>query len=252
MHVGFGADEVLGTAGTQRVQNAQVVIFEADLDKVKMDRRLFAEHGLLPQHQSLRELVGEKAWSPLAQKLAGIMPPPKLDPLQPWVALLQFTMEQYKDAFDRLGHGSAKRQLDAEIRVLAHDAGRALEFLETDDEHIGLFSGVTSDHQVALLRDLIESDQRRDADALLAAYVHGDEKGLEQIVLSETPAPSYQTPVFNERFLFERNVRWMPRIAAACGKGNAVVAVGAAHLFGPRGLRALLANLGFSVQRRRS
>jgi hypothetical protein len=58
-----------------------------------------------------------------------------------------------------------------------------------------------------------------------------------------------RTPAFAEHLLVRRNARWARTLDAPLRRGGAFVAVGAAHLVGPRGLPALLAARGFRVSR---
>ena len=53
----------------------------------------------------------------------------------------------------------------------------------------------------------------------------------------------------NEDMLYARNASWIEPLLALHAKGNAFVAVGAAHLIGKRSVLELLAAKGFKITR---
>ena len=59
----------------------------------------------------------------------------------------------------------------------------------------------------------------------------------------------YAAPGFYEAVLFERNARWLPLIEPQLREGDLFIAVGAAHLFGERGILAELQRRGYTVKR---
>lgn len=70
--------------------------------------------------------------------------------------------------------------------------------------------------------------------------------------IAHTVVTSFDNPAdaaLSHRILVsERNAAWMPRLIAELNAGNAVVAVGAAHLPGSDGLVTLLTNAGYRVK----
>ena len=55
--------------------------------------------------------------------------------------------------------------------------------------------------------------------------------------------------IFLQRVLFDRNVKMAQRLAPLLDKGGVFAAFGALHLYGARGVLALLERQGFKVQR---
>lgn len=114
--------------------------------------------------------------------------------------------------------------------------------------------------QLRIFDSLPESEQRdlleaivTDASALsgngqdlAAAWRRGDMAAIAR----ETEQGLLADPELREALFTGRNLAWRDRIAAAMAKGRKpFVAVGAAHMAGPEGLPALLAEKGFTVTR---
>lgn len=83
---------------------------------------------------------------------------------------------------------------------------------------------------------------------LVRALNSGDYDAIAAIVAA-THASATDAATVHRILIRERNAAWMPRLTAELNKGNAVVAIGAAHLPGTDGLLALLTRAGYRVQR---
>jgi uncharacterized protein YbaP (TraB family) len=102
---------------------------------------------------------------------------------------------------------------------------------------------------VKLLMDAISGNKAKPGDdrALVTAWTRGDIDGLYAILVSA--AGSSGNEVFN-RFLTDRNKRWVGQITQLLATNKDVmVIVGAGHFGGPNGLPALLKKRGIAVER---
>lgn len=75
-------------------------------------------------------------------------------------------------------------------------------------------------------------------------------RGDEQVLLGLVTRPyehAADAELFTRVMIDERNLLWARRLVPILDRGNAVIAVGAAHLPGPRGVITLLRRSGYQV-----
>lgn len=164
-----------------------------------------------------------------------------LDRMKPW-AVMMFLMGP------RQGGGVF---LDMALQARAVLHGKANHALETADEQIAVFNGMSIDDQVVLLRDAI-SETRASDDALeelTRAYLRRDLSGLQTIQDKYKPADARVYDEMMKRLLTERNRNMAERMRVRLKEGNAFIAVGALHLAGDSGVLRLLANAGYRLTR---
>lgn len=123
--------------------------------------------------------------------------------------------------------------------------------LETMDEQIAVFNGLSLADQVVLLRDALRTrDQQDDAvEELAQAYLARDLDAL--VAISEKHGsidPQVQARLM-ERLLVARNRNMAERMRVRLAEGNAFVAVGALHLPGRQGVLQLLSDAGYRLTR---
>lgn len=144
--------------------------------------------------------------------------------------------------------------LDNLLLMEAQRLGKPVEPLETVDEQIAALAEMAEETQLALLRHVAA---RQDEIALAVApltqaYLERDLAGMwraNQEAMGDAPAVAADNAVFIERLLFARNARFAERLAPLVRRGGLFAAFGALHLYGPRGVPALLAQQGFRLTR---
>ena len=149
--------------------------------------------------------------------------------------------------------------LDMLLFQKAAMAGKVTGGLETADEQLAIFEGISEEDQVALLRDTLRqlADARESGenftDQLVESYQSGDLDRLEADVAKMTaPGESELTDRLMERLLDQRNVLMAERMAAkieAAPDQSNFFAVGAAHLYGEKGVISLLEKAGLTLVR---
>jgi hypothetical protein len=108
-----------------------------------------------------------------------------------------------------------------------------------------IFDRLPEEDQAALLVSVTENDPETEA-RLARLWREGD---IEAIA-AETHKGMLADPELREALLLARNRAWEARIASMLQAGTRpFVAVGAAHLAGPDGLPAMLAEQGYEVRR---
>jgi hypothetical protein len=141
--------------------------------------------------------------------------------------------------------------LDMHLYKSALAAGKPVIGLETIDEQLAVFDGLSESDQVALLSDtLAVLDQLPEVhERLLDAYLQRDLAELSR--LGEEYLGGGDSEVgerFKEAALDLRNARMTERMVPLIEKGGHFVAVGALHLPGDAGILARLRAIGFEVR----
>lgn len=166
--------------------------------------------------------------------------------LKPWAVLLKLAEGP------RLpGDGVT---LDAALLAEAKRRRLAIVGLELPDEQISAFDAIPLTTQVALVTFVLEHRETLASDhaAVVAAWLDRDLARLA--ALGEAPGRAYPAiaPHYAElaRHLVEnRSVQMAHRLFLPLRNGRVFVAVGALHLYGKRGLLALLREQGYAVRR---
>lgn len=141
--------------------------------------------------------------------------------------------------------------LDMALQLAATRLGKPTYGLETMQEQIAVFNGMSLDDQVVLLRDTVHNHQlaQNAMEEITQAYLKRDLGAL--LVLSEKfkPRDARVHDAMMERLLLRRNINMAERMRVRLKEGNAFVAVGALHLPGDTGLLQLLSSAGYRVTR---
>jgi uncharacterized protein YbaP (TraB family) len=199
--------------------------------------------GLLPGNETVDGVLSPTTYARVGARAAALgIPVEPLRRFKPWMlALTLVELEWQKAGFDQ-AYG-----LDRHFYDRATADGKAIEGLETLDEQLSLFDGLTRDEQDHLLAESLD-----DADAELSsvtsladAWKRGDLPSVERLVLADMK----DDPELYRRLLVDRNRAWLSRLQALASRpARAFVVVGAAHLVGPDGLLAMLRAAGYSLQ----
>ena len=144
--------------------------------------------------------------------------------------------------------------LDIVLARSAAEQGKPVHQLESLEEQIAVFEGMSEADQVALLGQAVDNYERMPAliGRLVEAYLARDLASLWRIS-EESGGEGVEAKrlraVFAHRLLEERNVRMAERSEARLREGGAFIAVGALHLYGDAGMLSLLEKRGYRVSR---
>jgi len=200
-------------------------------------RMIYSDGRTLPQ------VAGEELFRQVAPLLAALGLPEEVARLfKPWAAMLMIAVPQQQPA----------DMLDATLQRIAVQQGKPVHYLETIDDQVAAFEGMSEPDQVALLAYTVETrDELPGAtEKLLQAYLERDLGRiwqLDQDSVRERPELKPLNDVFARRVLYDRNTHMFERMQQDLKEGNAFIAVGALHLYGEKGLLALLARDGWRV-----
>ena len=227
------------------IDRADIFIFEVPQDEKTIGQlqQLIAAKGYLPAGQSLRQQVRPALRPDYDAALAASgLPPPAVDRMRPWLAGLQIMFAQIaKQNF------SADNGVDKQLAAEATKTGKPIRYLETIEEQFALLApddrALEMDEFEASLKDL--SDVIAKVQPLVTAWSKGDVQALDDMINGELD----QFPAARKALLDDRNQAWLPKIRAMLGeKRTFLIAVGAGHLTGAKGLPALLRHAGYKIE----
>ena len=146
----------------------------------------------------------------------------------------------------RLSLNEDLRFYDIELLKLANDfqlETYSLESIEREAKALHAFP--IKDQVVALLHSIDNFEkQKSEYIKLEAAYTQGD---IDK-VFEYTLHPFENNQLFVDKFYYERNEEWLPKIEKMMTEQDAFIAVGVSHLEGERGLLALLRGKGYTLR----
>jgi uncharacterized protein YbaP (TraB family) len=258
MHIHDPRHDALRDTVAAAVRGADLVLVEATpQEEAEMQAAMAADPGimLITEGPTLIDQLDAATWAQISEALlARQIPPFMAAKFQPWFLMLNLSVPPC--AMPDLAAG--KRGLDHIIMDIAAQAQVPLQPLEPWETLIEVFATGTPAEQIDLLRmGLLPPEIEAEVFvALLDGYFAGrvaEVWELSHIALDYVPGldPAEAEVMFAETealLLTGRNKAWIPVIkAAADGRGQVVVAVGAAHLPGDAGVLRLLEAEGWTV-----
>ncbi len=140
--------------------------------------------------------------------------------------------------------------VDGQLYTRASARSISIKPLETIDEQLAIFGQLPEDQAIAALAEVLNEAEhgRPNEKRLLRAYASGDERALIAVIEAEF-ASSPGARALAEPLLYRRNRQMADRLAPHLSTGGAFVAIGAAHLTGPKSVIALLRARGFKITR---
>ncbi|HUJ42862.1 MAG TPA: TraB/GumN family protein [Opitutaceae bacterium] len=139
--------------------------------------------------------------------------------------------------------------IDGQLYEHSQARGLRISALETIDEQLDLFDKLAPAEAQALLAESLDDFEAGypQLGRLLDAYASGDERRIAAEVEAEFKDPSVRE--LAGPLLYRRNEIMAARVEPHLKRGGAFVAVGVAHLVGPRSVIALLRAKGFKITR---
>ena len=206
--------------------------------------RVMLARGRSPGLPSLAERVPADKQAALARAIAAAgVPAGTLDGFETWAAALTLIAAQVRaigiDPELGVERGLAKAVADAKLPI----AG-----LETMDQQMGFFDGLSEDAQRALLVSALDDPARARTEfaAMLAAWASGDVDAVAKTFAAETAMSAELRDVLMTR----RNAAWAEWLEKRLdAPGTITVAVGAGHLAGGDSVLSRLGAKGYKVER---
>ena len=138
-------------------------------------------------------------------------------------------------------------QLDTKVQAIAASAGKEIKGFETIEFQLNLLYGDALSEQAKSLMSSVRNDGKvqQMAQELIAAYSKGD---LEKLVEITEDSEIGMDADAKEKMIDNRNAAWAEILKTVLPAKTVLVAVGAGHLPGEKGLLKLLETQGFKVE----
>lgn len=208
-------------------------------------RERFTEAAMFEDQQTLEEKIGADDFARVVEQLA----PAGLDrglieKLKPWGALIN------------LRHSAADTPESLDMRIIGQARARRLMVMQMEgvDEQIFAFDECPMETQVALLKHTLAHRDELIAleDQTVRAYLARDLSAIWRLragFIARYPEVAAHQAVMTKRLLYDRSVVMAYRMQRELRRGGAFVAVGALHLYGEKGILALLQEDGYRAAR---
>lgn len=171
------------------------------------------------------------------------LPADALDRYRPWLAATRLSI----GPVTKMGY-AAENGPEEVLTAAAKAANKPLVGLETAEQQLGYFAGLSDAAQMKFLESTVDelptvgTTMRR----MVADWAKGNPDGLAR----EMNDSLKSTPEVAKVLLTERNQRWAEWVKTRLAtSGTVFVAVGAGHLAGPESVQAQLRKLGVKSER---
>jgi hypothetical protein len=225
---------------------SDILVVEADMNDIKkVDIQKLMERAFYPADDTLEKHVSSEIYQSVKAETEGLgIPLAILKKQKPWfLAMTLVALGSLKLGFDpNLG-------IDKYFLSKAEGKRKILE-LESLDYQINLLSGFSEKDQELLLlytlNDLKILEQ--ELEKLTQAWISGDTKGMESILMRSVSEDKRLTPIF-EKVIYERNMKMVSKIEDFLRtRETTFIIVGAGHLVGDRGIIEILSRKGYLIE----
>ena len=208
-------------------------------------RERFLEAAMFLDRQTLEGTIGRTDFERVLEQLRPIgLERDFVNRMKPWGVLLNL----------RASADAQGASLDARLLELARERHMPMYPIEEVEEQIFTFDEFPMESQVALLKHSLahRGELLALAEETLQAYLARDLARIwrlrEEFVLRHPEVAAHQA-VMNKRVVHDRSVVMAYRMQRQLRRGAAFVALGALHLYGEKGVLALLEDDGYRATR---
>jgi uncharacterized protein len=225
--------------------NSQIAVFETDLGRMKLPeiQSMLLRKASLPAGETLKDHLSTQVFSAFQKQVAETgLPPASFDRFKPSLAGVALVVIELQ----RMG-ANPESGIDKHFFERAEKTGKRIVPLETVEFQIGLVTDFSEKEGEAFMKSILDQirDIRKFYNDMVSAWKTGDAARLEKLLNDSMQ----DEPELYQRFLTDRNRRWVPKIEELLhGNTNAIVIVGAGHLVGSEGVVELLRKKGARVK----
>lgn len=221
----------------------ELIMSEANTPQTQ---QIMMQAGMAPQDSTLTAVLTAAQADSLDTMLKKYMGPmagiAQFNALKPAMVSTVISMVQAQMAFPTF---NMQEQLDSEIQNRGAALGKEIGGLETIEEQCQALFGSSIIDQADDLMNMVRNDNRslEMAHKLAKAYLAGDLNAM--LALIEEPEMGMGTGA--DRLINNRNANWVRFMAGLLPTASVLIAVGAGHLPGDKGLISLLRKSGYTV-----
>jgi len=201
---------------------------------------------VLPKGETLDQLIGPETYKRVETVLSGLlgMKPELVKTLRPWAAMRSFAVRAK----------SNNVILDYALLDRAASQDKELYQVESIEEFIVTLQEMPLDAQVALLEFTVASydDMHQIIDDMLDSYLEQDLKEMFRIgtrFIPDQPENKQWRDVYLKHVVLNRNIVMEHYMRKAMRERNTFIAIGAIHLYGDKGVLALMEKDGYTVSK---
>lgn len=138
-------------------------------------------------------------------------------------------------------------QFDTKVQAVAREAGKETGGLETLEFQLNLLYNDPISEQAKALMKAVRTDDKaiEMTKKLVAAYEEEDIETMEELILDKELG---MDALSAQKLIYDRNVNWVKTLQELMPVKKVLVAVGAGHLPGEKGLLNLLKAQGYTVE----
>lgn len=246
MHMLCGDDIVLSDSLKAAIQQSDNVYLELEMDN--MFEMLGAVQSMnMKGDTTLADLLTDAEYQRVRNYFdehGGMIPFSMLESFKPMLAAALIAQQETKSG------SSCDNMVAMESLIMqeAKEADKKIKGLETMKYQLGIFDKIPYKHQAKQLYQMItklnDSTDNNEMIALSNAYRSQQLEKLEEMTVKEDMGIKN----FTELLLYKRNETWAKKLDVLMVEKSLVIAVGAGHLPGKRGVINLLRKSGYKVE----
>lgn len=240
-------DSIKGLA--EAIKSVSEIYGEVNMDDMQSPdmQQLTLKYYMAPADSTLDKVLNKLQLDSInalfAKYTNGMMTIEQMKMLKPSALSTTLAMLQSTVAFPGF---DPQKQLDTYIQTLAKKEGKKTKGFETFDYQLNLlFGDPISEQAEALMKSVRLNDLAIEkARELATAYLTGDLDKIEALILDKEIGFDKESA---DKMLYDRNSAWEKILIGIIPTTSVLVAVGAGHLPGDKGLLNLLRKSGYNV-----
>lgn len=242
IHALKSSDYPLPAAYNRAFDASDRLVFEVDPKALLESSKGILKAGEYPKGDSLKNHVDPRTYDYLQRVFRLLkVPETKFARYRPWFLSLVLQAPALHGMSETLG-------VEEFLLRRARANSKPVSGLESAREHAEVFLGLTDRQSEAMLLMMFLPAQRSKGstgDEIARAWRRGDADTDTRIMIDEFR----NFPSLADRFLTDRNRKWIPEIEEYLESGKTYfVVAGAAHMGGPQGLVAILRARGYHIE----
>lgn len=200
----------------------------------------------LPKGQTLEELIGKELYIRVEDVLLNLgLDRKTIKHLKPWAAMRSFAVK---------AENTEDMILDYELLDRAASQNKELYQVESIEEFLVTFYAMPEDVQIKLLEFTVNSysEMKSTINKMLEAYLEEDLEKMYEIstnFIPNKPENKHYRDTYLKHVVLDRNIVMEHYMRKPMREKKTFIAVGALHLYGDRGILALMEKDGYQVTR---
>ena len=237
IHIISEDDFVMTEATKEKIASAEQVVMELDMDDPKTMMGMMTKISM-KDGQTLKKLLSEEDYGLVSDFFRDTLGMNLMlfESMKPFMALSVMYPKM-------LGEKTASYEM--EFMKLAKKSSLEILGLESVEDQLGIFDEIPYEEQAQMLVEFIKGygSEKGKIEEMVQLYVDKDLKGLYEFSTQSAEMEGYQ-----DVMLDNRNENWIPKMENMMNDKVSFFAVGAAHLWGPKGVINLLKEQGYTLK----